>query len=54
MLTCVVTMEIIAISQRDVSSHYPHVVDIKDQLSAELLNFFTSKLLNKFSTKNCE
>lgn len=44
----------IAISQRDVSSHYPHLHNVKDQLSTELMNFFTSKLSKKFTVKNCE
>ena len=44
----------VAISQRDVSSHYPHLISVKDQLPTELMNFFTSKLSKKFSVKNCE
>lgn len=44
----------VAISQRDVSSYYPHLDNIKDQLSTELINFFSSKLSKKFSLENCK
>ena len=44
----------IAISQRDVSSHYPHLNNVKDQLPTELVYFFISKLSKKFTVKNCE
>ena len=49
-----VLISCVAISQRDVSSRYPHLISVKDQLPAELMNFFTAKLSKKFSVKNCE
>ena len=36
------------------SGYYPHLISIKNQLPTELLNFFSSKLFNKFSVNNCE
>ena len=44
----------LAISQRDVSAHYEHIVSSKESVREELVTFYQQVVHKRFSNSSCE